>query len=157
MFENLLSLIAVLVNEYPLLAFLILLCLLGCSYRLIMFIFNTDFLGILACLGQTLPLAMALYFHNIITANWWNSVTWVILFVIAVFLILAFQIYNYISKGPTDAQKQTIRVIGFIGLFTWMLLFFQTFPDLRFWEQLPPPQSSQPRQSPPPSLPIGRP
>lgn len=157
MFETLFSLIVVLVNEYTLLAFLILLCLLACSYRLIILIFNTDFLGILACLGQTLPLAMVLYFHDFITANWFNNVTWVIIFVIVVFLILAFQIYGYISKGPTDSQKQTIRVIGFIGLFTWILLFFQTFPDLRFWEQLPPPQSSQPRQTPPSSLPIGRP
>lgn len=152
--KNIFEFIVNIVNEYPLLAFLILICLIACTYRFIKFLFELDFLGILACLGQTLPLAMALFFNDFITDNWGNYVTFVILFVIFVFAILAVQIYTYISRGPTDSQMTTIRILGFVGLLTWLLLFFQSFPDLRFWESLPPPQ--QPPSSPPP-LPPGRP
>lgn len=145
------------VTDYPIIACIILICLIACLYSFLKFIFRTDFLGILACLGQTLPLAIALSFKDFIAENWNNYVIFIIIFDIVIFLIIAIPIYIYITRGPTPPEKRAIIIIGIAGLFTWILLFFQTFPDLRFWEQLPSQQFTSPPPPPPPSAPIGRP
>jgi len=100
-------------------------------------------------LGQTVPLTMALFFFNFVLTLFGNYVLLVILFVFVVFLFLAIYLHTF--------GKTVILIMGFIGIFLWLGLFYQFYNGV-IVQQAPPAQqfTSTPTSSPP-SAPIGRP
>jgi len=142
-----------LIARNPVAGYLTLALFIGVTIVALNYLFQrlkSNYLKLLAPLGQTLPLPVLILLKDQILANLGNDVSVVIIIVFILYVILTHFIYNnlfQIETGKSKTGQMLIIFLGFLGIVTWIYLIATMFYDFNVSSPLPttppPPEGRQ--------------
>ena len=110
---------------------------------------KSNYLKLLAPLGQTLPLPVLFLLQDQIQANLGNDISVVIIIVSILYIVLTHFLYTnlfQIETGKSKTGQMIIIFLGFLGLVTWIYLIATMFYGFDMSNPLPPPPPPEGRQ-----------
>lgn len=141
-----------LIARNPVAGYLTLALFIGATIAALSYLFNrfkSNYLRLLAPLGQTLPFPVIILLQDQIQANLGTDLSVVIIIVFILYIVLTHFIFNnliQIETGKSKSGQMLIIFLGVMGLLTWIYLIATMFYGLDMTNPLPSPPPPDIRQ-----------